>query len=80
MSVTALRVAVRQGLVMTIVKVYPLLEVVTLSSRVDVTVKAVDVPWSETSDELIVTTRLEIDIQDSDGVEVSVSVWLQPAS
>ena len=55
-------------------KVYPLLEVLNVSSRVEVTVKAVDVPKSETSDELIVTTRLEIEIQDSAGVKVSVSV------
>ena len=63
-----------------IVKVYPLLLVLAVSSRVEVTVKVVEVPWSEMSVELTVTVRPEIEIQLAVGVIVRVSPYEQFAS
>ena len=70
----------------TIVKVYPLSFVANPLLRVDVTVKAVDVPSSEAFVELIEMVRPETEIQarpDKAGEKVSVSVepqlppWVQ---
>ena len=57
-----------------------MLLVLAVSSRVDVTVKVVEVPWSEMSVELTVTVRPEIEIQLAVGVIVRVSPYEQFAS
>lgn len=67
-------VADRQGLSSTIVKVYPVLVVGTASLRVDVTVKRVDVAWSEVSNVANFIVRPEIVSQETEGETVSVSV------
>lgn len=67
-------VADRQGLSSTIVKVYPVLVVGTASLRVDVTVKRVDVAWSEVSNVDTFIVRPETEIQETEGEIVSVSV------
>ena len=57
-----------------------MLLVLAVSSRVDVTVKVVEVPWSEMSVVLTVTVRPEIEIQLAVGVIVRVSPYEQFAS